>query len=81
MAEKKTTKKTVKATEVKTLEQLNEEVAKLRADFDELRRSHRAGDLVNPRAITVKRKEIARALTAVKQAEIAASAPDLKEEK
>lgn len=77
MADKKTTKKTVKAAEVKTLEQLNEEVTKLRADFDDLRRSHRAGDLVNPRAITVKRKEIARALTAVKQAELAAS----KEEK
>jgi len=72
MADKKTTKKTVKAAEVKTLEQLNEEVTKLRADFDDLRRSHRAGDLVNPRAITVKRKEIARALTAVKQAELAA---------
>lgn len=77
MADKKTTKKTVKAAEVKTLEQLNEEVTKLRADFDDLRRSHRAGDLVNPRAITVKRKEIARALTAVKQAELAAT----KEEK
>lgn len=68
MADKKTTKKTVDA--VKS-------VAELRADYDELRRSHRAGDLVNPRAITVKRKEIARALTAEKQAALAAT----KEEK
>ena len=74
MAEaKKTTKKTVKAEEVKTPVQLNEELTKLRADYDDLRRSHRAGDLVNPRAITVKRKEIARTLTAIKQAELAAT--------
>lgn len=72
MADKKTTKKT--ATVVK-------DVTELRAEYDELRRSHRAGDLVNPRAITVKRKEIARALTAAKQAELAASKSDLKEEK
>ncbi len=62
-----------KATEVKTLDQLNEEVVKLQNDYRESRRSHQMGELVNPHVLTVQRKSIARALTAVKQAEIAAA--------
>lgn len=90
MAEKKTTKtaapkaekskKAVKATEVKTLEQLHEELAKLRADQMESQRSHRMGELVNPHVLTTARKEIARTLTAIKQAEHAAVKSETKEE-
>jgi len=71
---KKTTKAPAKkATEVKTLAQLNEEVVKLQHDHRESRRSHQMGELVNPHVLTVQRKSIARALTAVKQAELAAA--------
>ncbi len=65
-------KKTAKATEVKTLAQLQEELAKLRGDHQESRRSHRMGELVNPHVLTTQRKQIARALTAIKQAEASA---------
>lgn len=61
---KKAAKKTV---EVKTLAQLHEELATLRNDLQESRRSHRMGELVNPRVIGTQRKAIARALTAIKQ--------------
>ncbi len=78
---KKTTKASTKApakkaTEVKTLAQLQEELETLRNDHRESRRSHQMGELVNPHVLTVQRKSIARALTAIKQAERAA----LKEE-
>lgn len=81
-APKKTTTKAApktakKATEVKTLEQLHEELKTLRNENQESRRSHRMGELVNPHVLTVQRKNIARALTAIKQAEAAAT----KEEK
>lgn len=62
-----------KATEVKTLDQLKEEALKLQNDYRESRRSHQMGELVNPHVLTVQRKSIARALTAVKQAELAAA--------
>ena len=78
MADKKTTK--AKAVEVKTLDQLTEELAKLRNDYRESQRSHRMGELVNPHVLTVQRKSIARTLTAIKQAEIAAVSSDVKEE-
>ena len=83
---KKTTKapakKTVKATEVKTIAQLQEELVKLQNDYRESRRSHQMGELVNPRVLTVQRKSVARAHTAVRQAEIAAAnqSSNLKEE-
>lgn len=78
---KKTTKASVKkAVEVKTLDQLNEELVKLQNDYRESRRSHLMGELVNPRVLTVQRKSIARAMTAIKQAELAAVSSDLKEE-
>ena len=70
-AKKKATKAT-KAAEVKTLAQLQEELVTLRADHQESRRSHRAGELVNPHVITVQRKNIARAKTLIRQAELAA---------
>ncbi len=73
-------KKAVKATEVKTLEQLHEELSTLRNDHQESRRSHVMGELVNPRVLTVSRKKIARVLTALKQAELAAVKSETKEE-
>lgn len=69
MAEaKKTTAK--KADEVKTVEQLREELASKRQDLLEAKRSHAAGELVNPRVLTATRKEIARLLTAIRAAEL-----------
>lgn len=68
MAEKKTTK----ATEVKTVEQLRTELAAKQADLLEARRGHAAGELANPRVLTATKKEIARLHTAIRAAEIAA---------
>jgi ribosomal protein L29 len=67
-----TTKKTTakKATEVKTLEQLRAELATKQADQIAAKRSHAAGELVNPRVLTVTRKEIARLHTAIRAAEL-----------
>jgi len=80
---KKTTKAKApskKAVEVKTLDQLKEELVTLQNDHRESRRSHKMGELVNPHVLTVQRKTIARAHTAIKQAELAAVSSDLKEE-
>lgn len=74
MADKKTTKK---AEEVKTIEQLRADLATKIADQLAAKRSHAAGELVNPRAITLVRKDIARLHTAIRAAELA----DAKESK
>ncbi len=74
----KTKAKVVKtAPEVKTLEQLHNELAQLRADQLDSRKSHVQGELVNPRVLTVQRKQIARTLTAINAAQRSA----LKEDK
>lgn len=69
---KKTTKAPAKvtkqATEVKTLEQLHDDLAKLRAEHNDSRKSHRAGELVNAHVLTTQRKGIARTLTAINAA-------------
>lgn len=57
-------KKTTKIAS-KTLEQLHEELVKLQGEHLESRKSHRAGELVNPHVLTVQRKNIARAHTAI----------------
>ena len=62
-------KKTTKAAEVKTLAQLNEELATKRADLIAARRGHAMGELANPRVLTSTKKEIARLLTAIRVAE------------
>ena len=67
MAEKATTKTTKDAKEVKSLDVLAQELTTKRADLLEARRSHAAGELVNPRAITAYRKEIARILTQINE--------------
>jgi ribosomal protein L29 len=53
------------ATEVKTVEQLNNDLVALVAENLESRRSHRMGELVNPHVLTVQRKNIARVHTAI----------------
>lgn len=71
-------KKTAKTVEVKTVEQLQEELVKLQAEHLESRKSHKQGELVNPHVLTVQRKGIARAHTAITAAQLAST---LKEEK
>ena len=78
MADKKTT---TKASEVKTVAELQEELVKLQAEHLESRRSHKQGELVNPHVLTVQRKGIARAHGAITAAQTAEKASTLKEEK
>jgi len=63
-------KKTKKAEEVKTVEQLRTDLTAKQTDLLEARRGHAAGELANPRVITATRKEIARLHTAIRAAEI-----------
>lgn len=74
MAAEKTTKKQApkQAAEVKTLEQLRAELVAKQTDQIASKRSHAAGELVNPRVLTTTRKEIARLHTAIRAAELAA---------
>ena len=65
MADKKTTKQTVP-----TLEELATQLATKQTDLHEAKRSHAAGELVNPRVITQTRKEIARLKTTIRQQEL-----------
>jgi len=76
MAEAKTTKvkaskKVVKAAkEVKSLAELHTDLAAKQADLLQARQGHRAGELVNPRTITLTRKDIARLKTAIRAIEL-----------
>lgn len=63
-------KKVKKAEEVKTIEQLREALAVKQADLLAARKSHAAGELVNPRVLTTTRKEIARLHTAIRGMEL-----------
>ncbi len=81
---KKTTtvvKTSKKATEVKTVVTLNQELAALQAEYLESRRSHKQGELVNPHVLTVQRRGIARTHTAIAIAIAAEIKSELKEEK
>ena len=60
------------ATEVKSVADLQKDLATKQNDLQESKRSHRAGELVNPRVLGATRKEIARLHTAIKAAELAA---------
>ncbi len=73
MAAEKTTKKAAPkaAVEVKTIADMQTELAAKQNDYIEAKRSHAAGELVNPRVITTTRKEIARMHTAIRAAELA----------
>jgi large subunit ribosomal protein L29 len=66
MAEKKKTQ------EVKTIDQLREEVAAKQSDLLEARRGHAAGELANPRYLSSLRKDIARLNTAIREQELSA---------
>lgn len=75
MAEKtvKATKsaKNVKAAkEVKSLADLQKDLATKQNDLLEARKGHKAGELVNPRVITLTRKEVARLKTAIRAEEL-----------
>lgn len=59
------TKKSVKAAVVKTINDLKKELAEKRNDLLQAKRSHAAGELVNPKALRSLRKEIARLLTQI----------------
>lgn len=73
-AVKKTTKVvSKKATEVKTINQLRADLVTKTADLLQARRGNAAGELTNPRVITVTRKEIARLKFAIHADEIASA--------
>ena len=59
------TKKSVKAAVVKKIDDLKKELAEKRNDLLQAKRSHAAGELVNPKALRSLRKEIARLLTQI----------------
>ena len=81
MANTTTKKTTKKADEVKTIDQLQEELVKLQAEHLESRRSHKLGELVNPHVLTMQRKGIARTHGAITAAQQSAVTTTLKEEK
>ena len=65
------TKKTAKKADVvKTIDELRVELATKQQDLNDSRRSHKAGELVNPRVLGQIRKEIARLHTAIHAAEL-----------
>lgn len=59
-----------KADSAKTIEDLRAELATKQQDLNDSRRSHKAGELVNPRVLGQIRKEIARLKTAIRAAEL-----------
>lgn len=56
-----------KAEKVVSEKSLHDQLAEKRADLLGYQKSHAAGELVNPRAITVARKDIARIMTKINQ--------------
>ena len=62
-------KKTAKAAVVKTVDDLKKELVEKRHDLLQAKRSHAAGELVNPKALRSLRKDIARLLTQLNEKE------------
>lgn len=62
-------KKPKKAAVVKTVDDLKKELAEKRNDLLQAKRSHAAGELVNPKALRSLRKDIARLLTQINEKE------------
>ena len=58
-----TKKTTAKKAAPKAEKSTEQQLAEKRADYLELQKSHAAGELVNPRALTAARKDIARLMT------------------
>ena len=67
MADAKKTAK--KADVVLTVDELKKQLAEKRKDLVEAKRSHAAGELVNPKALPIIRKDIARLLTQINEKE------------
>ena len=55
------------ATVAKTADELQKDLAAKQQDLIDAKRSHKAGELVNPRVLGVTRKEIARLHTAIRE--------------
>lgn len=64
MADKKT------ATKAKPAESLEQQLAAKQQDWLETNRSHKAGELVNPRVLGTIRKDIARLKTAIRKQQL-----------
>ena len=62
-------KKITKAAVVKTVDDLKKELAEKRNDLLQAKRSHAAGELVNPKALRSLRKDIARLLAQLNEKE------------
>ena len=62
-------KKPKKAAVVKTVDDLKKALAEKRHDLLQAKRSHAAGELVNPKALRSLRKDIARLLTQINEKE------------
>ena len=62
-------KKPTKTAVVKTVDDLKKELAEKRHDLLQAKRSHAAGELVNPKALRSLRKDIARLLTQINEKE------------
>ena len=62
-------KKPTKAAVVKTVDDLKKELTEKRNDLLQAKRSHAAGELVNPKALRSLRKDIARLLTQINEKE------------
>ena len=62
-------KKPTKAAVVKTVDDLKKELAEKRHGLLQAKRSHAAGELVNPKALRSLRKDIARLLTQINEKE------------
>ena len=58
------------AVEVKSLADLQNDLAAKQSDLLEARKGNRAGELINPRTITTTRKDIARLKTAIRAEEL-----------
>lgn len=61
--------KAKQAQEVKTIEQMQTEIAAKRQDLIQAKRGLASGELANPMVMRATRKEIARLLTAIRAAE------------
>ena len=72
-AKKPTTKAAKTVTVVKSLEELRGDLAAKQNDLLDAQKSHRSGELVNPRILGTTRKEIARLHTAIRAAERASA--------
>lgn len=64
------TKKTTKAVKVPTIDELHAQLETKQQDYNDAKRSHKSGELVNPRVLTATRKDIARLKTAIRASEL-----------